>query len=270
MESAVLTDPTSSHRLFQHDRVAEGYVSARPYLHPQVFSLVRNLVNPPTPFRRALDVGCGTGMSSVALLDLAEEVVGLDASTEMLRLARPANRVRYLASSAEGLPFARGTFDLVVACGSIDWVDRTKFMPEVAELLKEDGWLIPLDFGDSARCASVPGLRDWYSDVFLRRFPCPPSTDPFIGRDEAETYGFSDPVTHPFTFPWAFTADQYAAFLLTESSVIASVEFGRENAEEVRGWLISELSHMFVGQTLAIEFGGYIQLLRRHAVGTGK
>jgi SAM-dependent methyltransferase len=243
--------------------VAEGYVSARPYLHPQVFSLVRNLINPPKPFRRALDVGCGTGMSSVALLDLAEGVVGLDASTEMLHLARPANRVRYLASSAEVLPFARGSFDLVVACGSIDWVDRSKFMPEVAALLCAGGWLIPLDFGDSARCASLPGLGDWYSDVFLRRFPCPPSTDPFIGRDEAETYGFTDPVTHHFTFPWAFTADQYAAFLLTESSVIAAVEFGRERAGEVRSWLIAELSPMFGTDAREVDFGGYVQLLQR-------
>lgn len=60
------------------------------------------------------------GLSSLALLDLAEEVVGIDAAPDMLRHARRADGVRYVASSAEALPFRQGRFDLVVACGSMD------------------------------------------------------------------------------------------------------------------------------------------------------
>jgi len=228
-----------------------------------VFSLVRDLVRPPAPFRRALDVGCGTGMSSIALLDLAAEVVGLDTSVEMLRRARRAERVHYLAASAEALPFVRGNFDLVVACGSIDWVDRAKFMPDLAGLTESGGWLIPLDFGDTARCPAAPRLQSWYSDVFLRRFPRPPSTDPFIGNREAAAHGFSEPVTHHFVFPWPFTAHTYADFLLTESSVIAAVEFGHGRTEDLREWLLSELSPVFAGEVRDIEFAGYIQLLRK-------
>ena len=60
---------------------------------------------PRRAFRRALDVGCGTGLSSVALLDLAGEVVGIDAALAMLRHASRAQGVRYVASGAEALPF---------------------------------------------------------------------------------------------------------------------------------------------------------------------
>jgi ubiquinone/menaquinone biosynthesis C-methylase UbiE len=84
---------------------AAGYASARPHLHPEVFAHVREKLRLAARLKRALDVGCGTGLSSVALLDLAQEVVGVDASRDMLRHARRAVGVRYVASGAEALPF---------------------------------------------------------------------------------------------------------------------------------------------------------------------
>jgi SAM-dependent methyltransferase len=153
-------DPTETHRLFQHDRVAAGYASARPYLHPEILAVVRDAVRPPARFRRALDVGCGTGPSTAALLDLAREVVGIDASLDMLRHARRVSGIRYVASVAEAPPFRPGTFDLVVACGSIDWVDRSRFLPRAAELLERGGWLeseLLSLFGDAARPVAFSG-----------------------------------------------------------------------------------------------------------------
>src|SRR5512135_3338708 len=102
-------DPTTTHQLFQHDRVAAGYESARPYLHPELLVRVRELVHSAGRFRRALDVGCGTGLSSVALHDMADEVVGVDVSLDMLRRARRAAGVRYVAAAAEDLPLRDGS-----------------------------------------------------------------------------------------------------------------------------------------------------------------
>jgi SAM-dependent methyltransferase len=255
-------DPTETHRLFQHDRVASGYASARPYLHPEVFAAVREIVKPAARFRRALDVGCGTGLSSLALLDLAEEVVGIDAALDMLRHARRADGVRYLASGAEALPFREGSFDLVVACGSMDWVDRPRFMPRAAELIRGGGWLVSLDFGDTGRSPEVPGLARWY-EAFLRAYPRPPASDPMITADEARRHGFAAPHDRDFASACSFTAARYAAFLMTESSVIAAVEYGRKAEAEVRAWLERELAPLFGGEPRRVAFGGYIQALRR-------
>ena len=139
-------DPQTTHRLFAHDRVAVGYGSARPFLHREVFARVRDLIGSTPLMRRALDVGCGTGMSSIALGDLAQEVVGVDASVDMLRHARQGSGLRYAAALAEALPFRNGSFDLIAACGSIDWVDRAIFVPRAAELLVSGGWLASVDF----------------------------------------------------------------------------------------------------------------------------
>jgi SAM-dependent methyltransferase len=256
-------DPTETHRLFQHDRVATGYASARPYLHPEIFAGVREMVSPVGPFRLALDVGCGTGLSSLALLDLAERVVGVDASLDMLRHARRAEGITYVACAAEAPAFRHGRFDLVVACGSMDWVDRPRFLPRAAELLGRGGFLVSLDFGDTGRSPEVPGLGLWYDEVFLRACPRPRAGDPMITADEAERHGFDAPAFREFASCCSFTAPQYAAFLLTESSVIAAVEYGGKPEGEVRSWLEAELAPLFGPAPRPVAFGGYVQTLRR-------
>jgi SAM-dependent methyltransferase len=256
-------DPTQTHRLFEHDRVAAGYASARPYLHPEVFAQARDLVGLAGRTGRALDVGCGTGLSSIALLDLAREVVGIDASLPMLRRASRAHGVRYVASGAEALPFRDGAFDLLVACGSIDWVDRSRFVPRAADLLASGGWLVSLDFGDTGRSPDVPGLARWYDEVFQEEYPRPPARDPYLTAEEAARHGFSAPVQRDFASACPFTAPQYAAFLMTESSVIAAVEYGEKTEAEVRAWLESELGPLLGLEPRRVAFGGYIQALRR-------
>ncbi len=257
------TDPAETHRLFQHDRVAVGYASARPYLHPEVFARVRELIGSRTRFERALDVGCGTGMSSIALLDLAEAVVGLDASFEMLRRARPASGVSYVAALAESPPFKGGGFDIVVACGSIDWVDRSRFMPRVADLLGSGGWLVSLDFGDTGRSPEIPGLALWYDEVFQKRYPRPASRDPMISPAVSAAHGFSGPIQRDFASECRFSAAEYSDFLMSESNVIAAIEYGDEAEGPLRAWLRSELEPLFAGAARGIAFAGYIQAFRK-------
>lgn len=256
-------DPTTTHRLFAHDRVAAGYASARPWLHPEVFARVRDLIRAEWPVGRALDVGCGTGLSSLASLDLARQVVGVDAAVPMLRRARRGEGLRYLASSAEELPFRDGGFDLIVACGSIDWVDRARFLPRAAEILVSGGWLVPLDFGDTGRSPETRDLERWYEEVFLRRFPRPPSPDPMVTDEEVAHLAFGEPQTHAFETLASFTAPSYADFLMTESNVIAAVEYGTSTAAQVREWLRDELVPVFGGVSRTVAFGGYIQALQK-------
>jgi SAM-dependent methyltransferase len=256
-------DAIATARLFQHQRVADGYASARPYLHPEIFALVREQLGVQGRLGRALDVGCGTGLSSLALRALSRQVVGADASLEMLRRAGKAPGVSYAAATGEALPFREGAFDLIVACGSLDWIDRTRFLPSAAAILAAGGFVVGLDFGDSCRSPELPGLERWHQEVFLQRFPRPHAADPMITDAEASANGFTPPAIRAFESSWPFSAVQYAAFLMTESSVSAAVEYGSERASDVRAWLDAQLLALFGDGTRRVGFTGYVQALRK-------
>src|SRR5207249_625489 len=86
------------------------YARGRPYHHPRSLARLRALLadgNADADVERALDVACGTGMSTVALADFADIVVGLDISREMMRVAPPKPNVTYMLGRADRLRVAR-------------------------------------------------------------------------------------------------------------------------------------------------------------------
>ena len=64
--------------LFGQDRVAQGYAGSRPRFHPPVIEKIRSTLGIRTRLARALDVGCGTGLSTVPLLELAERAISAE------------------------------------------------------------------------------------------------------------------------------------------------------------------------------------------------
>src|SRR6266702_3793616 len=68
--------------------------------------------------KRVLDLGCGTGMLSRALVDWAEdvEVIGIDPTQSYVEFARrsaSSSRARFEIGAAEVIPFEDATFDAV-------------------------------------------------------------------------------------------------------------------------------------------------------------
>ena len=81
---------------------------------------------------RVLDLGTGTGLAAFAVARrfTEAEVVGVDLSEAMVAQARTAtppeltSRVRFEAADAAHLPFADGSFDLVVLANMIPFFDE--------------------------------------------------------------------------------------------------------------------------------------------------
>ena len=71
---------------------------------------------------RVLDVGCGTGMTTVELRRRGFDVVGCDISAEMLRQAigrEDSAGIRWLVADMRDLPPTIGPFDLIVWMGDV-------------------------------------------------------------------------------------------------------------------------------------------------------
>jgi ubiquinone/menaquinone biosynthesis C-methylase UbiE len=105
---------------------------------------------------RVLDVACGSGISMEPLAARGMSVVGIDASTEMLKAAK--NRVPSAAlahGKAESLPFENAFFDGAVCAQSFHWFDQPRVLREMIRVVKGGGpiavWWKVLAAGDDVR-----------------------------------------------------------------------------------------------------------------------
>lgn len=98
---------------------------------------------------RVLDIGCGAGMDSLVAAQMVGpegSVTGIDMTPEMLAKARRAaeelgaRNVAYLECEAERLPFADGSFDVVISNGVIDLIpDKDAIFAEIHRVLAPGG-----------------------------------------------------------------------------------------------------------------------------------
>lgn len=95
---------------------------------------------------RVLDVACGTGalaLAAAGVVGPSGSVVGLDASPEMLAVARrKPSRIDWLEGKAEALPLPDAGFDAVVSqFGMMFFDDRPRALREMVRVLKPGGRL---------------------------------------------------------------------------------------------------------------------------------
>ena len=95
--------------------------------------------------QRVLDLGCGDGRFSAALVGAGASVVGVDASAEALRRARTVAPGAEFVKSEEGvpLPFGGDSFDLVWCGETLEHVvDVAQLLGEVRRVLVAGGMLL--------------------------------------------------------------------------------------------------------------------------------
>lgn len=113
------------------------------------------------PAKRALDAACGTGRHAAHLAERGHEVEGIDASEEMLAVARlktPA--VRFRAGQLEALPLPDSSCDLVVCALALTHLpDIGHAIVELARVLVPGGRLIIADV--HPMCAAL-GLHAFF------------------------------------------------------------------------------------------------------------
>jgi SAM-dependent methyltransferase len=142
----MMDDPIA---LDAYERLAESYAArvetkahSADYERPATLSLL-----PPVEGRCVLDAGCGPGVYAEWLVERGAEVVALDVSPTMIRLAqeRLRGRARLIqADLGRGLDgLADGSFDLVLSALVLDYVrDWTSLFREFFRVLRPGGHLV--------------------------------------------------------------------------------------------------------------------------------
>ena len=90
-----------------------------------------------------LDLGCGTGRNFDTIRDSGRTIVGVDRSSDQLRLARTRTDGPLIEADAAALPFADSSFETVVAMWiSTDLDDFNGALGEAVRVLRPGGLLV--------------------------------------------------------------------------------------------------------------------------------
>lgn len=254
----------SSSRFWEEKTAAERYAASRPYFHQLVVERMRDRIG--EDFTRALDVACGTGLSTVPLLDIADEVYGADISSGMLAVAPRHEAIAYVEASAEDLPFDDGHFDLLTVSSGLHWLDREAFLAEAARVLRPAGHLIVYDHRFTGRMSGNPEYERWLRGVYSRAYPSPPRNREPLSREGLSGHGFELSGKERFENEVRYSVEGFSDYLMTQSNFIAAVKSGSVGEDELRAWLVESQAPFFPGSTGTFEFEGEISFVRKRRV----
>lgn len=245
--------------------VAALYARGRPFYHPVVIARMRRALRLRAPLPLALDVGCGTGLSTIALTAVAERVVGVDSSAAMLARAAASPCVEYRQAPAEALPLADGACALVTAASAFHLFDREAFLREAKRVLIPGGWFVLYDNALTGEARGIHGFRDWLRDVYLAAYPPVAGDRAAFGPAEAAAWGFRFEREETYANRARFSAEDLCDYLLAQANCAAALESGGATAaEEIRVRLLAQVGQLFGRRGEAtFRFRGAIRYLQR-------
>lgn len=117
---------------------AAGYIKAFSSASDMTIPSILNRLNPSS---RVLDLCCGHGNLTAALLRERHTVIGVDFSPAMIARAREtAHQAEFKTADAEDLPFDESTFDAVVCNFGVSHIpNQPKALAEVGRVLMPGG-----------------------------------------------------------------------------------------------------------------------------------
>jgi len=246
--------------LFVHKTTAERYAKSRPFFHPLVIKRIREFTGREN-FKHALDVGCGTGQSTTALLEIAERAVGIDISAEMLSQVPKDSRLQFYQSPAETFPFENAAFDLITVGLAFHWFEREKFLSEARRVLQPNCWLVIYNNWFASEMKENPDFKRWCREEHFKRYPSPPRNYEPLTKEQAEQFGFDFVAEENFENELVMTRENLRDYLMTQTNVIAKPEEGNESFEDTARWIDESTSELFTGEKRTFLFGGVIWFL---------
>lgn len=120
------------------------------------------LRNVPANCLDALEIGCGTGTFSRRLAAVSKQVVALDLSPEMIRVARSRSEefpnIDFQLADVMSWDFPVAHFDCISTIATLHHLSQRELLLKAKEALKPGGTLLVLDLVESK------GLRDLFVD----------------------------------------------------------------------------------------------------------
>lgn len=122
--------------------VAAHYAAFRPSLH----GLLLQRALGEGRFAFGVDVGSGTGVSTLALAAHCEAVVGVEPSAAMRHRATPHPRVRYVDGRTDDVPLGNAVADVVTLAGVLSYANTPATHAELRRICRPGATVVCYDF----------------------------------------------------------------------------------------------------------------------------
>jgi ubiquinone/menaquinone biosynthesis C-methylase UbiE len=251
---------------FTPKTAAERYSKGRPDFHSNTIKHIKEYLHLDKKLDNALDIACGTGLSTKALLEIASNVYGTDPSREMLNFASRPEKIHYSIAPAERQPFTDNYFDLITVSSGVHWFDIDQFLMEANRLLKSKSWLVLYENYFISEMVGNDHFTYWFPDVYLKKFPSPPRNNAYSwANGNLNPRNFNLVTEERFRNSITFNKKQLALYFTTQSNIIAAVENNETTYEEVENWLAQELASFFDNDDTVktINYGNWIKFIQR-------
>ncbi len=209
---------------------AAHYAAYRPPLHAAI--LHRVLIKP-RHFDLGLDIGCGTGYSTLALAPYCTHTIGIDPSHAMLEQAVPHANVSYLTGAGDAVPLSNDTVDLVTFAGALFYADSEATRTEVQRVCKPNARVVVYDF-------------EILLEATLRRLDvATPATNSTYDHtiNFSDRAGFTEHLVRSEQVDLSLTSEELAHVVLSDSNRLDVLAKASEHAD-----LFTGLVHILGGE----------------------
>lgn len=243
----------ADHSIYRSERLAESYARFRPPVHSAICTRLLEHVVPMERCWRVLDVGCGAGASTAALLPYSAHLVGTDPYLPMLKQAETkVSGASFVQGWFEALSFSAGFFHLVATAGAINYADVVAALREANRVLQPGGWFMAYDFSAGRQLTVASPLPDLFAQ-FRKQYPSSPGYDLHLPSLPFHITGFVSVIEHSFSVETSMSAEEYVQYILGDSGIERALA-GGEPAEHVRHYCDALFRPVFSGEIRNVVF----------------
>lgn len=210
-------------------------------------------LSPDARLQTALDVGCGAGASTKALLPHVERVVGVDPFSGMVKRAVVnVPDASFVQGQFEALPFANASFQLVATAGAINYADLKLALAETSRVLQRGGWFAAYDFSAACRLSVESELPSRHL-AFRAQYPSAPGYALDLASLPYAEHELKFLGSERFEVCVSMAANEYVQYILGESGVEIAIGRGASQ-DEIAEYCHLQFSPVFGGRHKDVVF----------------
>jgi len=211
---------------FTLPEAAKRYDQSRPKVHGVIKSWLET-ASGKSSFGKGIDIACGTGDSTKPLLEICDEVVGVDVSKEMIRFAEKKG-IKVLLCAYEDIHLPE-KFDLITTCMAFHWFDPVVALKKFKSLSNNGAIWLVYNFVFMGSMEDRK-FNTWLLETYLKDYPSPPrgKSTGAVPIDDPEVRILKEDKGH---LEITFAREELIQYFTTQSNIEAAVKSGKTYGE---------------------------------------